>query len=201
VKKIILIFIVCFSLLFIHWLTRHWHYYYTWIHPQPQVGDVIDRWQGVPVYYNGEIDHTSERHLSADGYNLGLKYQCVEFVKRFYFQYYQHRMPDSYGHAKDFFDSTLADASYNPKRNLLQFKHPSINPPQVNDLIIFDGHEHNPYGHVAIISAVANDHIEIIQQNAGSNGHSRAIYQLELNNHHWQLNEPRILGWLRIENH
>lgn len=49
-------------------------------------------------------------------YNIGLKYQCVKFVKRYYYEHLNHKMPDSYGHEKDFFDNTIADGQLNKKQ-------------------------------------------------------------------------------------
>ncbi|MFA0963395.1 hypothetical protein AB9P05_16445 [Roseivirga sp. BDSF3-8] len=49
----------------------------------------------------------SGRNLTPDGYNLGLKYQCGEFMKRYYYLHLNHKMPDSYGHARDFFNPSL----------------------------------------------------------------------------------------------
>src|SRR5690554_6276683 len=66
------------------------------------IGQRIDSLNDVFVYYNGGVDHVSERNTTTDGYNIGLKYQCVEFVKRYYYEHLNHKMPDSYGHAKDF---------------------------------------------------------------------------------------------------
>ena len=50
------------------------------------VGEKIDSLNGVYVYYNGGVSNVEERNLSEDGYNIGLKYQCVEFIKRYYFE-------------------------------------------------------------------------------------------------------------------
>ena len=76
----------------------------------PERGHIIDEYNGVPIYYNGkDFTNVSGRNLTHDGYNLGLKYQCVEFVKRYYYHKYDHRMPYTYGHAKDFFDQSLDD--------------------------------------------------------------------------------------------
>lgn len=61
--------------------------------PRYGIGQERDRLNGVVVYHNGGVDHSSGRNLSPDGYNLGIKYQCVEFVKRYY---YQH-LKDMYG--------------------------------------------------------------------------------------------------------
>jgi hypothetical protein len=169
------------------------------INPNPNfvVGQKLDSLYGVYVYYNGGVDHVEERNLTKDGYNLGLKYQCVEFVKRYYYEHYHHRMPDSYGHAKDFFDPDLKDGVLNTKRNLLQFASPGSAKPQVGDLLIFDGHTGNPYGHVAIVSAVYEKEIELIQQNPGPFAPSRAKLQLSFANSTYIIESDRLLGWLR----
>src|SRR5688572_16176754 len=82
------------------------------------VGDKIDSLNGVTVYYNGLVTQAHGRNTSKDGYNLGLKYQCVEFVKRYYYSFLNHRFPDTYGHAKDFFDKKVEDGGKNRARNL-----------------------------------------------------------------------------------
>ena len=160
------------------------------------VGEPVDSMNGVIVYYNGDIGNVCERNLTEDNYNLGLKYQCVEFVKRYYYQHLHHKMPDSYGHAKDFFDRDVADGEKNTRRNLIQYSNPSKTKPKVNDLIVFDG---NPYGHVAIISDVSTDEVEIIQQNPGPHGKSRDTFSLSKENGKWKIGSSRLLGWLRKE--
>jgi len=162
-----------------------------------KVGDVVDSLNDVYVFYNGSVSHVSERHLAKDGYNLGLKYQCVEFVKRYYYEHLKHKMPDSYGHAREFYNSKFKDGEVNTKRNLIQFKNGSTSKPKVKDLIIFDGHEYNPYGHVAIISEVGEDYIEIIQQNPGPTAPSRDRFELNLESGKWHVSDDLTLGWLR----
>lgn len=169
------------------------------INPNPKyfVGQKIDSLNGVYVYYNGGIGHIEERNLAPDGYNIGLKYQCVEFMKRYYYEHYNHKMPDSYGNAKDFYATDIADGGFNPKRNLIQYSNPSKTPPQEGDIIIFDGHSGNQYGHVAIISKVLKNEIEIIQQNPGPFASSRALYNLKETNGKFEIENSRVLGWLR----
>ncbi|MDR0565246.1 MAG: CHAP domain-containing protein [Azoarcus sp.] len=164
---------------------------------QHPIGKEIDNLNGVAVYYNGPVSNVSGRHLTADGYNLGLKYQCVEFVKRYYYEHYQHKMPNSYGHAKDFFDGQIQDGQFNTQRALYQYTNPSQSKPMPGDLLIFDGHPSNIYGHVAIISNVAENEIEIIQQNPGKQGKSRKRIPLLQQSDKWQIDNGRILGWLR----
>lgn len=36
----------------------------------------------VAIYFNGGVNMSQGRNLTIDGYNLGIRYQCVEFVKR-----------------------------------------------------------------------------------------------------------------------
>ncbi len=161
------------------------------------VGQQIDSLNGVYVYYNGSVDNVKGRNTAADGYNLGLKYQCVEFVKRYYYQHLKHKMPDSYGHAKDFYDKTLKDGQKSKKRALTQYTNPSDKKPKADDLLIFAGTAFNKYGHVAIVSNVTEDEIEIIQQNPGPHGKSREKFQLDTTKGKWEIKNKRILGWLR----
>ena len=119
-----------------------------------RVGDVIDMFNGVAVYYNGPVSNVSGRNLAPDGYNLGQKHQCVEFVKRYYYEALHHKMPDAYGHAKDFFDPDIADGGLNPARDLRQYVNGGTHPPAVGDLLVFGASPVNAYGHVAIICAV-----------------------------------------------
>ena len=162
-----------------------------------EIGSQVDELNGVPVYYNGLIGHVSGRSLAPDGYNLGLKYQCVEFVKRYYYQHLKHKMPDAYGHAKDFFDHRLKDGLYNRRRGLTQFSNPSKSPPRQDDLVIFSGNTFNPYGHVAIIASVSTDEVEIIQQNPGPFGSSREKFPLVRDGGRWRIEGSGLLGWLR----
>lgn len=161
------------------------------------VGQKIDSLNGVYVYYNGSVDNVIGRNTTADGYNLGLKYQCVEFVKRYYYEHLNHKMPDSYGHAKDFFDNKLKDGQKSKKRGLNQYTNPSNTNPKVGDLLIFDGTTINKYGHVAIVSNVAETEIEIIQQNPGPFSKSRETFSLDKKDGQWEIKNKRILGWLR----
>ncbi len=167
--------------------------------PNYKVGQPIDSLNHVIVYFNGAVNNVTERNLSDDGYNLGLKYQCVEFVKRYYYEHLIHKMPNSYGHAKDFFDKNLADGQLNSDRDLIQYTSPGKTKPKVDDLIIFSGTVANRYGHVAIISRVTDKEIEIIQQNPGPYAKSRETFKLMQNEEKWEIDNKRVLGWLRKE--
>lgn len=165
--------------------------------PKYALGQPLDSLNSVVVYYNGMVGHSSGRSTSPDGYNIGMKYQCVEFVKRYYYQRWNHKMPDAYGNAKDFFDASLPDSSFNAKRGLVQFANGSISKPRVEDLLIFDGHARNPYGHVCIVSFADSLSIGIVQQNPGPFAASRDTFPLSHKGKKWFIEKERTLGWMR----
>ena len=160
-----------------------------------KVGDTLDVFNDVYVFYNKSMNNTSGRNVAKDGYNIGLKWQCVEFVKRYYYDHLHHKMPNSYGHAKDFFNRSLKDNQKNKDRNLVQFTNGSQLKPEVNDLIIFDANIFNSFGHVAIISKVTKNSIEVVQQNVGKD--SRETFKLVNKNNKWTVHGNGVLGWLR----
>jgi surface antigen len=170
------------------------------LNPQLEIGQKVDSLNGVFVYYNGGVSNVNGRNTSVDGYNIGLKWQCVEFVKRYYFEKLNHKMPDALGNAKDFFDAKLEDSTLNEKRNLMQFKNGSTSKPNVEDLLIYDGTLTNSYGHVSIVSSVGEREIEIIQQNPGPFGKPRERFSLTFLNGKWMIGNNRIFGWLRVNN-
>lgn len=108
-------------------------------------------------------------------------------------------MPNSYGNAKDFFDTKISDGKMNSNRNLYQFSNPSHSKPRINDILIFDGYVFNKYGHVAIVSKVMEYEIEYIQQNPGPLANSRDRVQFFMKNGKWKIKHSRVLGWLSLK--
>lgn len=183
-----------FSVLAIHIAATH-------LNPNLEhtVGEQIDDLNGVAIYFNGGVNTVEGRNLTPDGYNLGLRYQCVEFVKRYYFERHAHRMPDSYGHARDFFDPSLADGAHNGRRAMLQFRNGSSTQPEPDDLLVFEPWLFNRYGHVAIVASVDIGELEIAQQNPGPFGQSRESFPVVQRDGKWFIGHSRVLGWLRLE--
>lgn len=169
------------------------------INPAHSSGEKLDEFNGVVVYYNGAINSVSGRATTGDGYNLGLRYQCVEFVKRYYYERFKHKMPNSMGHAKEFFSAAVVDGGLNRDRMLLQYKNGASSSPAAEDLIVFAPWVMNRFGHVAIVSEVGPDFIEVIQQNAGPFGSTRERYPLEQRDGRMYVGHDRVLGWLRRE--
>ena len=160
-----------------------------------RVGTVLDTCRGVPVYDNGLLFFRGHgKHYARDGYYYGQKWQCVEFIKRFYHDAKDHNMPDGMGHARSFFDNTLSDGALNPRRALLQYRNGSAERPQADDLLVFTD---TKYGHVGIVTEVGQNSIEIAQQNI--HGHTRQRFSLIASNGHYFVSTPRTpAGWMRL---
>ncbi len=163
----------------------------------PATASVVDEFNGVKVYYNGQVGNVYGRNTTADGYNLGLRYQCVEFAKRYYYEYFDHKMPNSYGHAKDFFDRSLNDGAYNKARDLKQYKNNGRHKPKKNDLLVYGATPYNGFGHLAIITNVNQNSIGIIQQNPGLGNPTRETIPMSTSNGRFKIEYQYILGWLR----
>lgn len=190
-------FLFIFSFLILLGIAGVWAYKTSRLNPNYTVGQAMDSLNGVKVYYNGGIGNVSGRNVTNDNYNLGLKYQCVEFVKRYYYEALDHKMPDSYGNAIDFFNPELEDGQKNIQRDLIQYSNGSKSKPKESDLVIYNATSFNEYGHVAIVASVTENEVEIIQQNPGTFGNSRVYYKLLFQGNRWTIDNDRILGWLR----
>ena len=156
-------------------------------------GDEIGQLEGVSIYYNdGFSSCETGRHWSVDKYSYGMKWQCVEFVRRFYKDFFEHEMPNRYGNAIDYFNPKIKAGSINQDRGLVQFYNGSTEKPEVYDLLVCN----MPpiYGHVAIISEVGKNYIVIAQQNSSS-----PFVRLPLNeeNGNWHI-QSSCIGFLRI---
>ncbi len=162
----------------------------------PQIGTVVDSYRGVAVYYNGQnIERSHGQNYSPDGYCYGQKWQCVEFAKRYYYIALQHRMPDAFGNANDFWDERVAAGKLNHRRGLLQYRNGGEIRPQVDDLLVFTN---GPYGHVAVICEVGEDSIVVVQQNV--QGHTRQSLTLTQRDGHYYIGDSwQPAGWLRLE--
>ncbi len=165
---------------------------------KPNVGDVIDQLDGVSIFYNGDIENVFGRNVTETGYNLGLKYQCVEFIKRYYYEHYGHEMPYTYGHAKDFYDWRINNdwRVFNEKRGLYQYRNGNYAIPKKGDILVFARDKYNPYGHIGIIAEVGDQHVEIVQQNYGYE--TRTIFRLANLHEKYYIANEYALGWLSL---
>jgi len=130
-------------------------------------GDSLGSFNGVPAYYNsGGINSCGNRHWSSDGaYSYGFKWQCVEFIRRYYYSALNHKMPNRWGNASNYFIEDIPSGSMNTERGLVQYHNGSIMP-QVNDLLVFQNMA-GGLGHVSIVTNVTDSTVSTIAQNIG----------------------------------
>lgn len=161
-----------------------------------KVGTETDSYQDVKVYYNGILyTRAYGRNFADNGYYLGQRWQCVEFVKRFYYQAKGHEMPDVYGNAKDYFDFETQHGELNGQRGMIQYYNGGDVAPQKDDLLVFTD---TKYGHMGIITEVTENEVEIIQQNVY--GEPRSTYSLTMQDGRFYVGTDREpAGWLRLE--
>jgi hypothetical protein len=171
-----------------------------WIEHGPPltVGGVVDQWRGVPVRYNGApYTRSWGRHHAADGFYYGQKWQCVEFIKRFYHDCLGHTFPNAMGHAAEFFDSRVPHGTLNLRRGLLQYANGGNVPPALDDIMVWTT---NGFGHVAIVSKVDYGFIEVVQQNIGIRTRAQLTISVRDGKYHvggqGRLGAPA--GWLRL---
>lgn len=162
----------------------------------PERGAILDAWRGVPVVHNGTPYWKSHgRHFADAGYYYGKKWQCVEYIKRFYFDVFGHEMPDVMGHARSFFDPETGHGMLNTRRGMLQFANGADEPPRPDDLMVW---RYGNFGHVAVVTQVEPGAVQVIQQNV-IQGTRQWLPRRRVGSQEWiGIDGWMPSGWLRI---
>jgi CHAP domain len=142
---------------------------------------------GIPVYFNNADTGNFGRNAAKDGYDYGLKWQCVEFIRR----YYHDVLGVSFsakGHARDYY---LDAASH----GLTAFENENLEKPKRNDLFVA---HYGDTGHIGVISEVTDTTVTIAQQNFAMipvQTYS-LIKIIKDGKTYWKINH-RMYGWCR----
>lgn len=158
-----------------------------------QIGEVIDNYNGVEVYFNSIPFTTKGENISEDGYYFGEKYQALEFVKRYYFEVYNQKL-ENIQDIKELYNHNLKDGEFNELAMLTQYSNPSNHPIKEGDILVFKPNFYNSDGHVAIISKVSGDKLEIVQQNCWKS--TRKELKLESRENKWYIADEKVIGRL-----
>ena len=137
------------------------------------------------VYSNG--DGNEDR---VDRY--GLAYECVELAQRWAAVRYAEQpiWPVAYAYQ-------MWSVAPHLRTPWQQLPNGGAAPPQFGDLIVYSSTPGDPAGHVAVVSGVARDHVDVVEQNVGlSNPTGRARLPLSGTTlpDRWG---SHVLGWLR----
>jgi len=139
---------------------------------------------GVVAYCKISQYDLADHHL--DGLPTGKKWQCVEFVRRYYMQIH-HLTFRSVANAYEMMKLTEFIDINTHQSYPCTFYSPTESTPQKDDILIL---EHEEYGHTAVIIGVQGKRIRIAEQNWEPWVTSH--YSRELS-----VDDPRIIGWLR----
>ena len=152
---------------------------------------------GVAIYDNPtEVEYQNPYHMGKkgsryEGMRYGIKYECVEYARRYYMHVFGVTFKDV-DNAIDLFQlSTMKDIETNKRIPVKSIRNTSYELPEPGDLIIWkaDG----PYeitGHVAVaVRVISPTTVQVAEQNGPTANGLRNVH----------IHHPRIIGWLRIE--
>jgi hypothetical protein len=157
---------------------------------------------GVPAYSNNNSDFISEDHNYIGDFLSGLKWQCVEYARRWIITtqsltFHEVQCASDIWHLNSLFQVSNNDV----KVPLYRIPNDSECPPSPGDLLIYKNGNDAPYGHIAIISQVYSDMIEISEQNWDNcywtGNFSRTMPLTKIHGHYFLIDEEYpIIGWM-----
>ena len=161
-------------------------------------GTELGSYNNVKAYSNGSVGYVSNTYNTASGINTGMKWQCVEYVNRYYYDRFQMDIRVAGHNATNYYPNAS-------QHGLTPFPNNGTTSPQVGDLLCFsDGSAPTDYGHVAIVREVNSNSLKVIQQNVTQSA-SDANYTISMSvsGGHYNVSGSSIgsdficQGWLR----
>jgi len=150
--------------------------------------------QGVIAFSNKNSNHQANYY---QGIYTGLKYECVEFVRRWLIIVYGITF-DSVDHAKDIYD--LNHFSNIPIKKCIN----GSDKISFGDLVIWTNKgEFKEHGHVAVVVKIKDNQVYIAEQNTTNNSWKGKKYSKKLlfnNNKLVDKEYPNteIIGWIKL---
>ncbi len=155
-----------------------------------QIGSVIDEYKGVPVYFNSVPFYRGIENTASDGYEFGKKYENFEFIKRYYYNNYKHKIVET--NIDHLYDLGLKNGEFNKKNGLYQYSKVSNIQPKIGDIVLCK----NMFGiYGGIVTEVGKNSVQIIRQNFWKN--TRETIQIEFKNDNWIM-EDKVIGRLSL---
>lgn len=113
-------------------------------------GDYAGSFNGITAYQNGSTNYDSGQYSTC-----GLKWQCVEYVNRYYYQKYAHKNLRGTGNANTYYATAAS-------KGLIAHKNAGSTKPAVGDMLVSAG---GSFGHIALVREVGSNYVKVIQQN------------------------------------
>ena len=160
--------------------------------------------QNVIAFSNEPYEQASPRESNNyyQGIYTGLKYECVEFVRRWLIMVYKITF-DSVDHAKDIYNLNYF-YSILDKSNKIPIKKCINGSDKISfgNLVIWDYKgEFSSYGHVAVVVKIKNNQVYIAEQNTTNKSWNGKKYSRKLlfNNNilvDKEYPDTKIIGWI-----
>jgi glutathionylspermidine amidase/synthetase len=159
----------------------------------------------VAAYSNGNDSYISDDSNYLYGVYMGIKWQCVEYARRWLF-IRKGCVFDSVVGAADIWTQISQVQRVVDKQcfSLKKYPNGSPNPPLNESLLIYNRSGTDfPFGHVAVIVAVLPGFIRVAEQNYypyyWSGNYSRQIPYELINGSYYIEDYGSILGWMKID--
>jgi len=155
-------------------------------------GTCLGEYNGVKAYYDGSNSCARQKYNHLDNYCTGMKWQCVEYVNRYYYKVYGMKIRVIGDDANDYFDRA-------PERDLHRYANGGTVSPQLGDILCSNG---GKWGHVAIVREVRSNGIYVIHQNwSNTNSDVRKFIRMSVSNGRYNVGGFSywypVQGWLR----
>ncbi|RJR20021.1 MAG: CHAP domain-containing protein [Nitrospiraceae bacterium] len=156
-------------------------------------GTDLGDFNGVTAYSNGSTSYYSGQQNYYNGSYTGIKWQCVEYVRRYYLSWYGINLYNGSGMNANEFYSRASEMG------LDSYPNGGTTAPQVGDILVSNG---GSYGHVAIVRSVSGNQVCTIQQNfSNDSGDVNRCLALTESNGSFSVSGSSgsypVQGWLR----
>ena len=158
----------------------------------------------VPGYSNGNDSYTSDDYHFLYGIFMGMKWQCVEYARRWLFIRKGCVFDSIEGAADMWVESNIVQRVVDGQCfTLKQHLNGSPDPPKNESLLIYtrSGSE-LPFGHVAVIVDVSPGFIRVAEENYDayywSGNYSRQIPYVLINGSYYIEDDYPIFGWMSV---
>lgn len=146
-------------------------------------------------YFKGVAAKSNDGHI---GTGCG-RWQCVEYIKRFYLDAMGINLWEPIGIARNYWDEYEDTANYGYLQNsgLQKCANDFTRQLKPGDILVFNTY---PYGHVAIVTDVKenSNQVSIIEQNYRADDYPERSLLLQTQNGKHRIDDDSILGWLHM---
>ncbi|CAF3811775.1 unnamed protein product [Rotaria sp. Silwood1] len=159
----------------------------------------------VPAYSNEYDDFISFEGFYVHGIYTGVKWQCVEFARR-WLLLRKSCIFRNVGSAADIWQQlTYVERVIDGEKFLLKtYSNGSSHKPKCDSFLIYPRNEGIPYGHIAVICEVEENFIRVTEENYRfhywTSNYARQIPMINHNGLYYIEDYFNVYGWIEIEN-